>query len=210
MSKNPSAEDSVTEWLDALKANQSVAAQQLWNRYISKLVRLASVKLRYANKKASDEDDIVGEVFRDFLSGVSQCRFPRLNDRDDLWQVLTMLTERKVIGQMRRQGAAKRGQGKTRGESVFEKQRDDGGRLGFDAFVSREPDPALAAQFSDTLAHLLSILDDKTLEQLARDQLAGHSQEEMAERNEISIATVQRKLRLIREKWGRAIADEST
>src|SRR5262245_7347192 len=103
-----SSENSVTQWIAALQAQHSIAAQQIWNRYVEKLARLARKRLRAVSRRAADEEDIVAEVFADFLRGVKEQRFNRLHDRNDLWQILTMLAERKAIGQIRRENAAKR------------------------------------------------------------------------------------------------------
>ena len=43
-------------------------------------------------------------------------RFPELDDRQDLWKVLVMLTARKAVDQLRRGHAQKRGGGLVRGE----------------------------------------------------------------------------------------------
>lgn len=112
-------EHSVTQWLSALKAEQSVAGQRIWERYVEKLARLARAKLGQVSRRTADEEDIVAEVFTDFLNGVKDRRFEWLGDRNDLWQILAMLTERKVIGQIRREKAVKRGQGRVHGESAF-------------------------------------------------------------------------------------------
>ncbi|MBM4092203.1 MAG: hypothetical protein FJ276_22660 [Planctomycetes bacterium] len=49
-----------------------------------------------------------------------------LENREDLWQVLAMLTERRAIAERRRECADKRGGGNNRGESVFEQAGANG------------------------------------------------------------------------------------
>lgn len=203
---NEHNQHSVTHWIAALKQNHSMAGQRLWEQYVEKLVRLARQKLGGAPRRAVDEDDVVAEVFADFLQGVQERRFERLNDRNDLWQVLAMLTERKAIDLIRRETGAKRGRGQTRGDSAFEKQpAGSSAGPGIGQVPGCEPDPAFAAELTDMLAHLLRLLDNDMLRALARDNLAGYTQEEMATRNGIALATVQRKLKLIREKWHREV-----
>jgi DNA-directed RNA polymerase specialized sigma24 family protein len=194
---------SVTEWLAALKSDRSIAAERLWERYVEKLARLARTTLRALPRRAGDEDDVLAEVFADFLQGVQQRRFERLNDRHDLWQILTMLTECKAIGLIRRETAAKRGHGETNGESAFDRcsKRSDQRCIG--QVVGRDPDPQFAAEVADMLGHLMRLLDNDLLRSLARDNLAGYTQQEMAKRHGISLPTVQRKLKLISEKWQR-------
>jgi DNA-directed RNA polymerase specialized sigma24 family protein len=196
---------SVTEWLAALKSERSIAAGRLWDRYVEKLARLARRRLRAFPRRVADEDDVVLEVFADFIRGVQQQRFQRLNDRHDLWQVLAMLTERKAIGLIRRESAAKRGQGRVHGESAFDGSSKRSGQAGIAHVVARDPDPQFAAELADLLGHLMKLLDDDLLRSLARDNLAGYTQQEMTKRHGISLPTVQRKLKLIAEKWQRGL-----
>lgn len=201
---NEHHEHSVTNWIAALKEDHSVAGQRLWEKYVEKLARLARKKLGGVSRRAADEDDVVAEVFADFLQGVHERRFERLHDRNDLWQVLAMLTERRAIGHVRKETAAKRGRSQTRGESAFDNPAAQTSEArGIGQVPGHEPDPAFAAELADLLGHLLSLLDNDMLRALARDNLAGYTQEEMAKRNGIALPTVQRKLKLIRNKWDR-------
>ena len=198
---NSHLERSVTQWLESLKADRSLAGQRLWERYVEKLARLARRKLGSANRREADEEDIVIEVFTDFLEGLKRGRFSRLADRQDLWQILTMLTERKVIDQRRRQRAAKRGEGKVQGESVLWNVAGSRAHPGIGEIAGLQPTPQFAAEVADNLRTLLEGLPNDLLRELARDSLAGYTQEEMAKRHHLSLPTIQRKLRLIRTQW---------
>jgi hypothetical protein len=101
--------DSVSDWIVQLKAGDQNAAQQLWERYVNGLVRLARGKLGKTPRRTADEDDLANSVFAGALLGIKAGRFPQINDRHDLWQVLVLLTERKAIDYRRRAWAAKRG-----------------------------------------------------------------------------------------------------
>lgn len=203
MTGNLPGENSVTQWLVALKAEKPAAGDRLWERYVEKLVRLARKKMGHMNKRSVDEDDIVSEVFADFLLGVKDRRFERLLDRNDLWQVLAMLTERKVINHARREHAAKRGNGKVLGESAFVPSGEFSAAPGISQVPGREPSPEFASETVETLARLMGLLENDQLRALARDNLAGYTQLEIARRNGISLPTVQRKLKMIREIWER-------
>src|SRR6266478_3721825 len=111
--------DSVTQSIVQLKESDRVAAQRLWERYVDQLVRLARAKLGRTDRRAADEDDLANSAFAGFLRGIQAGRFPRMNDRNDLWQVLVVLTERKSVDYRRRARAAKRGGGAVRGDSVL-------------------------------------------------------------------------------------------
>ena len=113
------SDDSVSVWLDRLKAGDPAAARPLWDRYFDRLVRLARGKLSARGRRTADEEDIALSAFHSFCRAAEAGRFPRLEDRDDLWAVLVTLTERKAYAQADRANAAKRGGGHVRGDSVL-------------------------------------------------------------------------------------------
>src|SRR5262245_51966189 len=96
-----SSAGSVTGWLGDLQAGSPEAAQQLWQRYYGRLVGLARLKLRGAARRLADEEDIALSAFDSFCRGAEQGRFPRLDDRDNLWHLLVTLTSRKATNLLR-------------------------------------------------------------------------------------------------------------
>src|SRR5262245_41964796 len=103
---------SVTFWIDQLKAGAQEAAEPLWNRYFQQLVRLAYQRLHGASRAVADEEDVALSAFQSFCRAAEQGRFPKLNDRDDLWKLLVVITERKSLNLVRDQRRLKRGGGK--------------------------------------------------------------------------------------------------
>jgi DNA-directed RNA polymerase specialized sigma24 family protein len=201
--------DSVTEWLRDLKQGNSFAAHQLWQRYVERLIRLADRKLGSTPRRASDEEDVVIAAFASFCQGVDAGQFGRLDDRNDLWQVLVVLTERKANDQKRRHLAAKRGGGRVSGESVFEVGNScDTSTPGISRIADRGPTPEFAAEAIDQLRALLHALQDDTLRQLAIAKLEAHSNEEIARQLGISLRSVERRLGLIRQIWREGLGDE--
>jgi DNA-directed RNA polymerase specialized sigma24 family protein len=88
------------------------------------------------------------------------------------------------------------------GESAFEKTGEVGsGVRGIGQVVGGEPSPEFAVELADLFAHLLQALGDETLRTIARDTIAGHTQEEIAQTVGLSIPSIQRKLRIIRQCW---------
>src|SRR5262245_22878830 len=88
---------SITHWLAQLKDGDHVAAQQLWPVYFQRLVALARSHLRSSPRRAADEEDVALSAFDSFCRGAQRGCFPRLDDRDDLWQLLVLITVRKAI-----------------------------------------------------------------------------------------------------------------
>lgn len=69
-------DESVSEWIDDLKAGSETAAQQVWQRYFEKLVRLARRKLRSAPRRMADEEDVALSAFDSFCRHAACGRFP--------------------------------------------------------------------------------------------------------------------------------------
>jgi DNA-directed RNA polymerase specialized sigma24 family protein len=189
-----SAPGSVTCWLDGLQAGDTGAAQRLWEGYFRRLVGLARHKLRGAAAGPAGPEDIALSAFDSFCRGAAQGRFPRLADRDDLWQVLVLLTARKAVDAIRSERAQKRGGGRAQPGPAA----DDG--PGLSAVVGREPTPSFAAQVAEQCRRRLDRLGDE-LRAVAVWKMEGYTNAEIAAKLGRSLATVERKLRLIRLTW---------
>ena len=157
--------ESVTHWLDGVKAGDEADIQRLWDRYFQRLVRLAGAKLPGHCRRAFDEEDVALSAFQSFCDRAGQGQFPQLSDRDDLWRLLATLTVRKAVLMMRHQTRQKRGGGRVLGESAFQggtERPTTGGGLA--EILSKEPTPDDAARFADAFDHLINKLEDPTLE----------------------------------------------
>src|SRR5947209_7211625 len=97
-------EGSVTRWIDLLKDGDTAAARPLWEAYYRRLVTLARARLRGLPLRSADEEDVALSSFDSFCRGAEQGRFPRLEDRDDLWQLLVVITVRKAYDLARYEG----------------------------------------------------------------------------------------------------------
>src|SRR5262249_28661015 len=90
-----SSADSITLFLTSLKQGDRGAADRLWSTYIQRLVSLARLKIGAAPRRAADEEDVALSAFDSFCRRAEGGEFARLSDREDLWQLLVVLTERK-------------------------------------------------------------------------------------------------------------------
>jgi DNA-directed RNA polymerase specialized sigma24 family protein len=199
---------SVTTWVEQLRAGNRDAAQQLWERYFPRLVGLARKKLQGLPRRAADEEDVALSAFDSFCRGAEQGRFPQLGDRDNLWELLVLITARKAIDLRHHETRQKRGGGKVGGESALEDRpgRDDGG-VAIEQVVGAEPTPALAVQVADEFGRLLEMLPTEELRAVAVMKLESYTNTEIADRLGCALVTVERRLRLIRSAWEREAAD---
>ncbi len=183
------SQDSVTHWLDQLKDGNPAAAGPIWGRYFPRLVELARNRLAGFPRRAADEEDVALSAFDSFFRDATAGRLPQLDDRDDLWRVLLMITGQKALDLVRRETAAKRG-GKSGGVA-----------FDLETVAGAEPTPEFAALAADEFRRLLDKLDDPDLKTLAVWKMEGHSNEEIAARWGCVLRTVERRLRVIRSLW---------
>ncbi|MBI3465417.1 MAG: sigma-70 family RNA polymerase sigma factor [Planctomycetes bacterium] len=195
------SDGSVTRLIGELKRGDADAAQAIWERYYERLVSLARGKLGNLSRRAADEEDVAASAFHSFYEAARAGRFPRLEDRHDLWKLLVTITARKALGQIKRAHTKKRGSGKVRGESVFLAVEDSVGVGGIEQVMGREPTPEFAAQVGEQFEVLLDSLADETLRRIVLLKMQGYSNSEIAEQLNCVPRTVERKLERIRDKW---------
>jgi DNA-directed RNA polymerase specialized sigma24 family protein len=194
--------DSVSEWIVQLKKGDQTASQRLWQRYVQQMVRLARLKLGRTPRGAADEEDVVNSAFAAFLRGMEAGRFPQVDDRDDLWQLLVVLTERKCVDQRRRELAFKRGGGAVHGDSAFGGQDAVGSsQQGLDQIPGSGPTPEFAAEAAEEFQRLLDLLGNDTLRRLAVAKMEGYTNREISKDLHLGLSSVERKLALIRSIW---------
>ena len=190
---------SSVQWLlDGLKANESTAQQAVWNRYFAQLAQVARRRLERAGaaRRVADEEDIVVSVFDSLFERVRKGEFGQISDELGLWKLLLTLTQRKVLNQGRMQRAQKRGGAQVRGDSVF-MGAPGAARTGLDQVAFVEPTNAEADAFIATIRESLEGVDQE-LSQIGELRLCGFTNEEIATRLSCSLATVERRLKLLR------------
>jgi DNA-directed RNA polymerase specialized sigma24 family protein len=187
-------EGSITGCLRSLERGNPQAAQAIWDRYFQRLVSLARTRLRSAHRRVADEEDVVLSVLDSFFRRAGSGQYPRLEDRDDLWKLLYVLTVRKAINLVRHERRPSRGGGRLSVLSELE-------GLEVEEVIGDVPTPELAAQMADECQQLLDRLGNTTLRQVALWKMEGYSNVEIAGKLSCVTHTVERKLRSIREIW---------
>ncbi len=193
-------EQSVTLWIDQLKAGHEDAAQRIWDRFFEKIVRVADRKMGNAARRVADQEDVAVSVFKSLCAGAREGRFDRLQDRNDLWKLVVAIAGMKAVDQIRRQTSQKRGGGQVRGDSIVAGSEGDL-PASFERFMSQEPTPEFLALIEEEQSELFDQLRDDTQRQIARLRLEGYDNPEIAEAVGISLRSVERKLGLIRDTW---------
>ena len=188
---------SVTVQIEDLKAGDPDAARYLWDRYFPRLLSLARARHRASRcGPEADGEDAALSAFNNLCDGAARGSFPRLEDREDLWQILVKIATNKVADQARRGRRVKRG-----GQLVIIDEAALGGTAGLDAIAGPEPDPAFVALVAEQSQQLLEALGNDDLRRIALLRLEGLTLNEIARWLGCSRRTVINKLKLIRGRW---------
>jgi DNA-directed RNA polymerase specialized sigma24 family protein len=191
-------EGSVTRWISQLKDGDRAAAQPLWEAYFQRLVALARTRLRGTARRAADEEDVALAAFDSFYRRAERGQFPRLEGRDDLWKLLFFITECKAADLARRE-TRRHGGGARAGPP------GEPAELDIELVPGTEPTPEFAALVADECRRLLDRLGDETLRSVAVWKMEGETNAAIAARLGCAGSTVERKLRRIRDLWGREV-----
>jgi DNA-directed RNA polymerase specialized sigma24 family protein len=197
--------ESVTIWIHQLKEGERAAVQKLWEGYFPRLVHHAQRLLRRMPVKAVDAEDIALSAFDSFCRRAEQGRFPKLFDRDDLWQLLVVIAFRKTCNQAKHEATQRPPNGQVYDASALTSV-DDSGSI-FSRLIGREPDPALTFQVASSCRRLLEMLPTAELRDIAVWKLEGYTNEEIAAKlndgEGRAVSTVERKLARIRNIWAK-------
>ena len=184
-------EDQSVDLLRRFREGDELAAQQLFDRYVQRLVVLARTRLSDRMKRRVEPEDVVQSVYRSFFRKAGEGHFT-LGKSGDLWSLLATITIMKVRGQVEFHTAKKRG-------IDAETPHDQASRsaIGPDV-IAREPSPEDATAMIEELEIVMRDLDP-TQRQILELSLQNLSEEQICEEVQRSGRTVRRTLQKIRD-----------
>lgn len=196
------SDSSTTRWLERLKQGDDEAASELWQRYARRLAKLVRKRFSSTLEQAVyDEEDVVLSAIDVFCRGIREGQHASLQDRDELWRLLAVITLRKANDRSRADKAQKRG-----GDVLQRKSLSDS-TSGIILFLDKLPGPDLPADvdavFTEECERLVALLGDPELQQVALWRLEGFQNDEIAAKLSYTRRTVQRMLKVIRQVWER-------
>ncbi len=192
----------ITLWIEQLRvARDEDAASALWNHFVTRLVDSARPLLSPATRAVYDEEDATLSAFNSICGGIMNGHFPHLRDRESLWKLLLVITERKVTHRVRHDLQQRRDVRRNLMQSIFVLSADESALFDIDAIHSREPTPEFAAEFAETCRILYQDLGDSELQQVVTLRMEGFTDSEIAQKLNCSRRTVQRRLEVIRRHW---------
>ena len=183
---------SVTDWISALRHGDQQAIEPIWNSYFPRLVRYARKVLGKVRSRYADEEDAALSALATFWQRFQAGQFPNIQDRESLWKLLSLITVRKVRRYQENEQAIKRGRGIS--PTKFSGDCDQIGEVNTSSLDAEAQE-------------LLEALADDELRSIALLKLMEFTNPEIASNLEISLRSVERKLRLIRTIWLEAIGE---
>ncbi|MFO0899471.1 MAG: ECF-type sigma factor [Pirellulales bacterium] len=192
---------SISRYLEGLERRDPEAVRAIWDRYYAALVRYTRIRLAGVRRRDFDEEDVALSAFQSVCDSAAARAFTRLHDRQDLWHLLALVAARKAANERKRLGRLRRGGGQVRGDSAL-----CAGRAstvpGFDGLAANVAPPDLQVEESEAFTRSLASLDDPMLCTIAVARLEGFTSREIAVRLRVAERTIERKLRIIRERLG--------
>jgi DNA-directed RNA polymerase specialized sigma24 family protein len=196
----------VSMWVSQLKDGNPRAAEQLWDTYFLRMVKVARCKLHGALGRMADEEDVALSAFKSFCRGTKDGRFPHLPEHEDPWPLLLALTTNKAIDLLRYERRVKRcGPGRQYAPAMGP---DEAAAVdnALSQLIGKEPDPQAAFQIAEDCQDILDRLSDTILRAIAMWKMEGFTTEEIASKLGCTTRTIERKLQLIRRLWDRGDA----
>lgn len=188
-------------WLHELRSGDASAIQKLWDTFSERLVKLAEKNVRSISRPTTDQDDVTSSVFKSIWKGAKAGRFRDVKSSEEVWWILAAMARRKCIDHARREQALKRG-----GTApVF--SLNDIGPNWIETIVSREPDQKLVISMEDEYTHLMQLIDDDVVRRVVTLRIEGLTVKEIAAELDLSVPTVERKIRYAREIWKDSLSD---
>ncbi|MCA9187027.1 MAG: sigma-70 family RNA polymerase sigma factor [Pirellulaceae bacterium] len=188
-----------SRFVDGIRHGDPAAIQVLCDRYYELLANVARQKFGGFPLRVTDEYAVANGVFQEIYERAVRGDLEEIADRQELMALLVRLTKDRVIDEMRRQMADKRGGGRTRGDSVFVSPQHDGGHAGFDNFRATIDSPSAREIVRENLKQILDRLPDETCRSVLLLRCEGYTNADIADLLDVSVATVERKRRRIRD-----------
>jgi RNA polymerase sigma factor (sigma-70 family) len=173
------------ELLEKLRQGDKQAAEQIYCRFVERLIAFAGSRLSPIMASRFDPEDVVQSVFRSLSVRAREGKFV-VSRNGDLWKLLVSITINKLRGQIDRHSAAKRRVGREVSVDSLLRSPDL-----LREIATQDPSPADAAELVDEVRHLMKQLepDQRTCLEL---RLQGFSLEEIAMQTDCSERTVRR------------------
>ncbi len=192
-------QNSESVWLERIVERKDGFELDAVNRFSERLLLFAQRRLPEPLKRRVDAEDVVQSVFRSFFARHQDGNF-RFSDAADVWRLLAAMTWKKLLLTIRHHSQQQRDfhrelPGAEAPRSVEEQTFDP------------EPTPSMVAVMMELLAGIMGQLPE-THQKILELRLENHSIPEIADRLQVSMRTVNRALKTVREIASEMLAED--
>jgi len=195
---------SVSGWIEMIRLGNDEAVKPLLERYFQRLASFADRKLRSGIRTSDDGEDIASHALQSVVRRIALGSYPELSDRNNLWLLLMVAAQRRVIDGQRKE---------IRWQKNFapvQTVTDLMQALNVDLeFQGERDDQSQAFELIEFWDHMLSKLSDQMHRDVAKRKLEGYSNREIAIQLQLTPKKVDRMVQAILERW-RSIVDQTT
>ena len=184
---------SVTRWLQELRRGDEFAAERLWEFVQHRLLRLAHHEVKRGNPTVYDEEDVALSAFAALCGSVQQGSYSDIDNRDELWKLLAVITLNKARNRARDENRQRRGGGLQVSDDLLEE------------VASSNADPAATMLMKDECQRLLNQLPRREIQLVALLKVEGYTNEQIAQRLGCTTRSVYRRLNFIRDAWSKEV-----
>lgn len=167
--------------------------QRVVDQYFDSLVQFAEARLGSRNRRIGDGEDVALSALGSFFDRFGETSRLAIGSEESLWPLIATIAHRKALNQIRGETQLKRGGGHVHGDSVLSNVPDG-------ADVRWDSNPGKVVESLEVVNQLLAELPPELVE-LAKRRLEGFTNSEIASQNGCSVATIERRLKLIRSIW---------
>jgi len=197
MSDTELTKGSVSGWIAKMRQGDPVAIEKLVARYFKKIANFANKRLRRGIRVLDDGEDIAISVLQSITSNSAKGRFPNLQDRDDLWLMMIMIAQHDVIDKQR--AAVRRD--RLSESTLTMTDLLETYNINLDLFLSQKDSHTKLMEIAECWEDLLKTLPDERCRDIAQLKIKGHSNLEIAGLLGLIPKTVDRKIKLIMQRW---------
>jgi DNA-directed RNA polymerase specialized sigma24 family protein len=194
-----SSTGSVSRLFPGLANGDQAAQAEIFDRFFAIVTRLADQKLGQLPRRVADEEDVALNVMHDALTGIRERRFRDLQNRQDLWQIVWDLINKRSHDLTRSLLRQKHDVRREVGDDRIGTGSDSSS--GNQQFVPTDDfeDPEFIV--NETRESLLASLDDPELREIASKKCDGMTSAEIADELRVTTSRVDFKWKVIRAKW---------
>ena len=188
--------------IDQCRQGDQVASQELFDRYVSRLIAMVHRRMSSRLNRKVDAEDIVQSAFRSFFVGVDRDKFT-FEQSGDLWRLLVVISLNKLRRRVAYHRAAKRGMDHEQSVAMSADQSRQA--ICFEA-AATEPLPDAAVSVMDEFDQLTADLEPLQID-ILKLRMHGYEMTEIAERVDRSERTVRRLLEKVRGRWSERLEE---